>query len=289
MMYDQPKAFQPIVLLNTLGKLIEKVIAERLQFMVASNDFIYLSQLGGLKFKSTMDAGVTLTHIIHSGWVKGKATSTLAFDISQFFPLLNHHLLTLILKKTGLKPKVSSFFANYLIMRKTNYLWNDLLSPSFTVNVGVGQESAFSPILLALYLTSFLYILEKCLINLKIPVSILSFVDDGLIIAQNKSLDISNSYLFCSYNVLSKLLDSFGLIIKHAKTEVFHFNRLHGVFNPPQLDLSPIGGLTLQPKNTWKYLGFIFNQKLMFYQHINYYLNKAISTVKCMKLLGNSL
>ena len=30
--YDTPKAFQPIVLLNTLGKLIEKMIARRLQF-----------------------------------------------------------------------------------------------------------------------------------------------------------------------------------------------------------------------------------------------------------------
>ena len=90
MIYDQPKLFHPIVLLNTLEKLIKKVIVERIQFIVASNDFIHLSQLGGLKFKSTTDASVALTHIIHSGWVKGKTTSTLAFDISQFFPSLNH-------------------------------------------------------------------------------------------------------------------------------------------------------------------------------------------------------
>jgi len=64
MLYNQLKVFRPIVLLNTLGKLIEKVIAERLQFTVASNDFIHPSQLGGLKFKSTMDASVALTHIV---------------------------------------------------------------------------------------------------------------------------------------------------------------------------------------------------------------------------------
>ena len=113
-------------------------------------------------------------------------------------------------------------------------------------------------------------------------------MDDRLIIAQNKSLDISNSYLFYSYNVLSKLLDSFGLTIKHLKTEIFHFSRSQGFFNPPPLDLSLIGGPILQPKDTWKYLGFIFNRKLMFYKHIDHYLNKAISMVKCMKLLGNS-
>jgi len=55
-------------------------------------------------------------------------------------------------------------------------------SPDFEVNVGVGQGSALSPILLALYLTLFLYILEKCLKNLKIPISMLSFVDNELII-----------------------------------------------------------------------------------------------------------
>ena len=113
-------------------------------------------------------------------------------------------------------------------------------------------------------------------------------MDDGLIIAQNKSLDISNSHLFCSYNILSKLLYSFGLVIKHAKTEIFHFNRSYGVFNPPTLDLSPIRGPILHPNDTWKYLGFIFDRKLMFYQHIDHYSNKAISMVKCMKLLRNS-
>jgi len=122
MLYDQSKSFCPIVFLNTLGKLIEKVIVERIQFMITSNNFIYLSQLDGLKFKSTTDAGVALTHIVHSWWVKDKATSTLAFDISQFFPSLNHQLLTLILKKVGLKSKVSSFFVNYLVKRKTSYL-----------------------------------------------------------------------------------------------------------------------------------------------------------------------
>jgi len=62
--YNHSKAFHLTVLLNTLGKLIEKVIAERLQFMVAHNDFIHPSQLGSLKFKSTLDAGIALIHIV---------------------------------------------------------------------------------------------------------------------------------------------------------------------------------------------------------------------------------
>ena len=198
-------------------------------------------------------------HIIRSGWIKNKSTSTLAFNISQFFPTLNHHILTLILEKVGLNPKVTVFFIDYLVKRMTNYMQNNLSSPTYEVSVGVSQESALSPILSALYLSSLLYVLENCLKILNIPVSLISFVDNGLIIAQNKSIDISNSYLFCSYNVLSNLLVKFGLMIEHSKTEVFHFNRSHGSFNPSSLDLSSIGGPILYPKNSQKYLGFIFD------------------------------
>jgi len=129
--------------------------------------------------------------------------------------------------------------------KKMNYSWNNFTSPLFDVNVGVGQGSILSPILSALYLSLLFYILEKCLKNLKIPISIILFVDDGLFISQSKLLYMSNCHLFCSYNVISNLLKKFGLIVEHSKTEVFHFNRSQGIFNPPPLNLSSIGGTIL--------------------------------------------
>ena len=219
----------------------------------------------GLKFKSTIDVGVALTHIIHSGWVKNLSTSTLVFNITQFFPSLNHHLLSCIIKKARFDNWIISFFSNYLVDRRTNYSWNNFMSPVFDINVGVGQGSALSPILSVLYLSPLIYILENRLKNLKIPISIISFVDDGLFISQSKSYDISNSCLFCCFNILSNLLEKFHLIVEHSKTEIFHFNRLHGSFNPPLLDLSPLGGSILCPNNTWKYLEFIFDRKLTFH------------------------
>ena len=183
------------------------------------------------------------------GWVKNLTTNTLTFDIMQFFLLLNHHLLTLIIKKAGFNNCIILFFSNYLIDRKTNYFWNNFISSIFNVNVGVGQNSVLSPILLALYLSLFIYILENCLKNLKNLISIISFVDNGLFISQNKSINILNSYLFCSYNVLTKLLEKFSFIVEHSKTENFYFDRSQGVFNPPPLNFTLLGGSILQPNN----------------------------------------
>ena len=87
---------------------------------------------------------------------------------------------------------------------------------------------------------------------------------------------------------MTNLLKKFGLIVEHLKTEVFHFNRSQGTFNPPPLDLSSIGGNILWPKNMWKYVDFIFDRKLSFHQYIDFYSNKVMSIVKCMKILGNS-
>jgi len=193
------------------------------------------------------------------------------------------------LDKTGLDCKISIFFKNYLVGSKTKYLWNDFISPLFNVNISIGQGSALSPIFSAFYLSPMFHSFENCLKILKIPISIISFVDDGLFISQNKSISHSNANLFCSYNVISSLLIRCGLVVEHGKTDIFHFSRYHRAFNPPHFDLSALGGPVLLPKDTWRYLGFIFDQKLTFRSHIDFYANKAISTVKYMKLLGNSL
>jgi len=88
--YDSIKSFHPIVLLNTTGKLFKKMFGEWLQFLLISNNFIHHCQLDSLKYYSSTNTGVILTYIIQSGWVKNLYTSTVAFDITQFFPSLNY-------------------------------------------------------------------------------------------------------------------------------------------------------------------------------------------------------
>ena len=178
----------------------------------------------------------------------------LAFDITQFFLSLNYQLLPLILDKASFDSKIFLFFYDYLVGKKTKYLWNSFSSSSFNVNVGVGQGSALSPILSVLYLFPIFHIVEKRLKNIKILISIIFFKDDGLFISQNKSLVFSNSHLFCSYHIMFSLLEQFSLVIEHRKMEVFHFSSSYEVFNSLLLDISTLGGLFFIPRKhgiTW--------------------------------------
>jgi hypothetical protein len=81
------------VLLNTLGKLVEKMLARRLQFDGVAHNAFEPNQFGGVAQRSTEDAGIYLTHLVRAGWAKGLQTSVITFNIAQFFPSLNHEVL----------------------------------------------------------------------------------------------------------------------------------------------------------------------------------------------------
>ena len=66
-LYNTPSSFWPIVLLNTTGKLVEKIISNWLQFHILANGFLDPNQLGDIRQRSTTDAGIYLTHLICAG------------------------------------------------------------------------------------------------------------------------------------------------------------------------------------------------------------------------------
>ena len=106
-----------------------------------------------------------------------------AFDIVQFFPSLNHSMLTAILQHSGFADCLVDFFSDYLVGRSTQYTWNSFLSHACDADVGMGQGSALSPILSALYIAPLLHLFEHRAQALNLDTSTLSYVDDGLLVS----------------------------------------------------------------------------------------------------------
>jgi len=120
--------------------------------------------------------------------------------------------------------------------------------------------------------------------------TLLSYVDDGTAVTQSKSLDDNNAVLKQAYAILFILFAVLGLVLEHDKTELFHFDRCHSDHNLPlDLGYAPYtGNRLLTPKTYWGYLGFYFDRKLLFTEHVRYYATKSFSTVQAMGMLGNS-
>ncbi|PPQ93735.1 hypothetical protein CVT25_013038 [Psilocybe cyanescens] len=113
-------------------------------------------------------------------------------------------------------------------------------------------------------------------------------LDDGTLVVQSKSLLDNCEALKRAYGVIFELFKKFGLTLEHNKSEVFHFDCSHSKDNHPvDLGYAPYTGVTpLKPKLYWRYLGFYFDCKLTFTEHVRYYSTKALSTVKAMKMLA---
>jgi len=120
--------------------------------------------------------------------------------------------------------------------------------------------------------------------------SLLSYVDDGTVMAQSKSLDENRETLKDAYAVLLCLFVAIGLVLEHSKTEYFIFDRSHSDYSPPiDLGYTPYTSENLLKTNLyWRYLGFYFERKLLFHEHVCCYSTKALPSVKAMKMLGSS-
>ena len=64
--YTLPKAHHPISLLECLGKLLEKVVAQCIQHNLTTHSLLPINQFGGWQHLSCLDAGLSLLHDIHN-------------------------------------------------------------------------------------------------------------------------------------------------------------------------------------------------------------------------------
>ena len=95
--YSNPKAYRIITLLKCLGKISEKIIANRLAYYASlvdiksqqSNelkfDLLDSDQMGGRKFRSAVNAVMNLTHNIQYTFNKKKVTLCLLLNVKGAF------------------------------------------------------------------------------------------------------------------------------------------------------------------------------------------------------------
>ena len=92
--YDIPKAYRPIVLLNTMWKVLMAIVASHITFITEKHQLLPANHFGGRPGRTMADALHLLMHKIKEAWRSGKVTAVLFLDIEGAF--LNAVLTKLI-------------------------------------------------------------------------------------------------------------------------------------------------------------------------------------------------
>jgi hypothetical protein len=149
--YRVPKAYRPVALLNTLGKLLEGVIATRIAYMVEGHKLLPNTHLGGRKGISVDHAIQLIMDRVHTAWGQGQVASMLLLDMAGAYDMVSHERLLHNMAQMGLGMLVP-WVRSFLTDRSTRIkLPNGYLSEAFPTPTGIPQGSPISPILFLLF------------------------------------------------------------------------------------------------------------------------------------------
>ena len=260
--YDNPKAYRPIALLNTMSKVLTALIAEVMTFYTETHHLLPTNHFGGRPGRTTTDAVHLLVHKIKDAWRKRQVTAVLFLDIEGAFPNAVTSKLVHSMRKRGLPEKIVKFAKLMLERRSTILRFDDHTSAPIPLDNGIGQGD---PLSMALYQYYNADILE---IPNSPQESAEAYVDDAILTATAKTFEEA-------HDILANMMTRGGGMIEWSKSHnsSIEYSKLAlidfahpGVKKPrPPLTLPDI---TIEPTQSAKYLGIVLDQGLKWTQQL---------------------
>jgi hypothetical protein len=131
--YSIPKAYRPIALMECAGKLLEKIVAKRINADIQEFDLLPMMQYGSRPQHNTMDAVATLVHKIQGTLHTGPVGALILFDISSFFDSINPDRAVAILENKGFPWAMCEWTRSFLMGREASIKIGDYTSNLFPI------------------------------------------------------------------------------------------------------------------------------------------------------------
>jgi len=168
--YESPSSVRIIVLLRTVSKILERIIAARLLFAARVRGLIQPNQCGSLPGLSTYDACLTLMKDVKTQQTPHLKVSSLFLDIKAGFDNMDNPTLARILREGGIPGYLVSWVASFFGERSCTLVFQGAPGTPAPVNVGAPQGSPISPLLFLIYVSP---------LHFRVPRGqMLSYVDD---------------------------------------------------------------------------------------------------------------
>ena len=160
---DDLNNFRLISNLNFISKILEKVVASRIQSHLSSNSLSSSFQSAYRIFHSTETTLLKIHNDLILVMDRGEVTSLILLDLSADFDTVDHSiLLTRLQNWFGLDGLSLDWFTSYLSSRSQQAVSiNDSISAFSTLSCGVPEGSVLGPLLFTLYTTPLDSVISK--------------------------------------------------------------------------------------------------------------------------------
>jgi hypothetical protein len=112
--YTAVKAYRIVALLNCLGKIAEKLVAQRLADLCEAHHLLHHGQMGGRQFRSAQDAILALVHDVEDKWNRGHNTSALFLDVKGAFDNVSRVRLLETMKQMGIPTPLINWVYHFI-------------------------------------------------------------------------------------------------------------------------------------------------------------------------------
>jgi ribonuclease HI len=269
--YSVPGAYRPISLLNTLGKLLEAVMARRLSHLAEKHSLLPNSQFGGRPGRTTEQALLVLSSAIDQAWYKHKVVTLIAFDLKGAFNGVNKMSLDTSLRSRRIPMVARKWIASFMSDRHANIGFDDYRTETEPLlHAGLAQGSPLSPILFAFFNAD----LVDQPVNSHGGAS--AFIDDYFRWRVGGSPE-ENLAKIQSEDVprIEEWARRTGSCFAAEKTELIHITRKRGVHLQGYITFD---GTDVKPSPTAKLLGVVFDQGLRWKEHVQQAIKRATKT-----------
>jgi retron-type reverse transcriptase len=140
--------YMPISLLNTSVKVLTKLLANRLQFVITM--LVHQNQYGFLKARTIQDCLAWVFEYISLYHKSGKEMVILKLDFKKAFDKLEHATIIAVLRHKGFGDKWIYWISSILGSGTSEVLLNGVLGRRFHCKRGVRQGGPLSPLLFVL-------------------------------------------------------------------------------------------------------------------------------------------
>jgi ribonuclease HI len=266
--YATPGAYRPISLLNTLGKLLEAVIARRLSYLAEKHGLLPDTQFGGRPGRTTEQALLVLSNAIDRAWYKQKVVTLVAFDLKGAFNGVNQASLDARLRAKRIPAVVRKWIASFMSDRHASIGFDDFRTEIMLLeNAGLAQGSPLSPILFTFF--------NSDLVDQPVTFhgGASAFIDDYFRWRVGRSAE-ENLAKIESEDIprIEAWARRTGSCFAAEKTELIHLTRKKSEQLQGQV---LINGKTVKPSPTAKLLGVVFDQELRWKEHVQQAIKRA--------------